>query len=124
MGVEVATDGRYPGPEVDGALGPAVGLPLGVHRKTGRRYPLFDAAGLPCTFTATEKAAAFVLGVTRARAAPLRERWHALVATRKAERTKRAQQAEQVRAVGVREVPDAPQSPRAAQVGPPVATRP
>jgi hypothetical protein len=122
MGVEIPTYELYPDTSAVGALGHAVRLPLGVHRKTGRRYPLFDAAGLPCTFTATEKATAFVLGVTRARAAPLRERWQVLVATRKAERAKRAQQAEQVGAVGVRDVPASPASPRGVRVGPQVGT--
>jgi TOTE conflict system, Archaeo-Eukaryotic Primase domain len=120
MGVEIPTYELYPDTSVVGALGHAVRLPLGVHRKTGRRYPLFDDEGLPCTFTATENAAAFVLGVTRARAAPLRERWQALVATRKAARAKQTQQAEQVSAVGVRE---SPESTRGARVGPQVGTR-
>jgi hypothetical protein len=44
-----------------GTLGHAVRLPLGIHRLTGKRYPLFDAAGHPCAFTSIEAALRFVL---------------------------------------------------------------
>jgi hypothetical protein len=42
-------------------LGQAVRLPLGVHRRTGRRYPLLNAEGLPCVFTLLERAVRFVV---------------------------------------------------------------
>jgi hypothetical protein len=42
-----------------GALGHAVRLPLGIHRRTGRRYALFDQYGHPCAFTSTEAAVRF-----------------------------------------------------------------
>ncbi len=55
-------------------------LPLGVHRKTGMRYPLFDTAGLPCVFTSSEKAATFLLDTPKIIAAPLRAQWEASAA--------------------------------------------
>jgi hypothetical protein len=60
--------------------------PEGEGERTGRRYPLFDKQGLPCAFTSTEKAA-FVLGAPRIAAGPLCERWRAMRADRRAERT-------------------------------------
>jgi len=64
-GAEVPAHELYPdAPGMAGALGHAVRLPLGVHRRTGRRYPPHDAGGLPCVFTAPERAAAFVLDTT------------------------------------------------------------
>jgi hypothetical protein len=42
-------------------LGQAVRLPLGIHRRTGRRYPLLDEEGLPCVFTALDRAVRFVV---------------------------------------------------------------
>jgi hypothetical protein len=48
------------------------------------RYPLFDAQGNPCDFTTMEKAAAFVMDGPRVAAEPLRERWQAVVAERRA----------------------------------------
>jgi hypothetical protein len=47
--------------ETSSTLGHAVRLPLGVHRVTGRRYPIFDAEGHPCAFTSTAAAMRFVL---------------------------------------------------------------
>jgi hypothetical protein len=58
QGVEVPALEFYPDSCARGVLGHAVRLPLGVHRKTGLRYPFFDEQGLPCTFTVIEKAAA------------------------------------------------------------------
>jgi len=80
QGVEVPALEFYPDGCVLSALGHAVRLPLGVHRKTGLRYPLFDAEGLPCVFTSLEKAAAFLLATPRISAAPLRAQWEASAA--------------------------------------------
>jgi hypothetical protein len=46
---------------VAGTLGQAVRLSLGIHRQTGRRYPLLDAEGLPCVFTTLERAVRYVV---------------------------------------------------------------
>ncbi len=78
--VEVPALELYPDGCASGALGHAARLPLGVHRKTGQRYPLFDAEGLPCVFTSLEKAAAFLLATPRIAATPLRARREASVA--------------------------------------------
>ncbi len=80
QGIEVPALELYPDACAPGALGHAVRLPLGVHRKTGLRYPLFDAEGLPCVFTSLEKAAAFLLATPRIAAAPLRAQWEASAA--------------------------------------------
>jgi hypothetical protein len=61
QGVEVPAHELYPDTGAVGALGHAVRLPLGIHRKTGVRYPPYDVAGLPCVFTVPARAAAFVL---------------------------------------------------------------
>ncbi len=95
MGVEIPAYELYPDTPAVGALGHAVRLPLGVHRKTGMRYPLFDAGGLPCAFTAIEKAAGFVLAAPRVAAGTLRARWEVIVADRTAERAERALGTEQ-----------------------------
>jgi hypothetical protein len=60
-GVEIPTHERYPDVSGPGGIGHAMRLPLGIHRKTGRRYPLFDEDGLPCAFTSPARAATFVL---------------------------------------------------------------
>jgi hypothetical protein len=86
MGVEIPAHELYPDAIGTGRLGHAVRLPLGVHRRTGRRYPLFDEHALPCAFTSMEKAAAFVLGAPRVAAGPLRERWREMCAGRTAGR--------------------------------------
>jgi len=90
-GVEIPAHELYPDAQAAAApanrLGHAVRLPLGVHRKTGVRYPLFDAQGLPCAFSTPERTAAFVLDAPRVSAAPLSEAWRAVVAERKATRT-------------------------------------
>jgi len=78
--VEVPALELYPDGCAPGGLGHAVRLPLGVHRKTGLRYPLFDTEGLPCVFTSLQKAAAFVLDTPRIAAVPLRAQWEASVA--------------------------------------------
>jgi hypothetical protein len=48
-----------------GTLGQAVRLPLGVHRLTGRRYPLLDAEGVPCVFSSLEMAGRWVVELPR-----------------------------------------------------------
>jgi hypothetical protein len=55
----------YPDTDAAGALGHAVRLPLGIHRLTGKRYPLFDAQEHPCAFTTPEAAVRFVLALPR-----------------------------------------------------------
>jgi hypothetical protein len=90
QGVEIPAHELYPDAPATAALarrlGHAVRLPLGVHRKTGRRYPLFDAQGLPCAFTMVERAVAFILDVPRVVSGPLREQWQISLAQRAAER--------------------------------------
>ncbi len=86
QGTEIPAHELYPDTPAARALGHAVRLPLGVHRRTGLRYPLFDEHGLPCAFTSMEKAAAFVLGAPRVAAGPLRERWRVMLADRTAGR--------------------------------------
>jgi len=89
-GVEISTHELYPDAIGRGMLGHAVRLPLGVHRRTGLRYPLFDAQKLPCAFTTMDKAAEFVLAAARVKADPLRERWQNVVAGRVAATVARA----------------------------------
>ncbi len=84
QGVEVPALELYPDGCAPGALGHAVRLPLGVHRKTGLRYPLFDTEDLPCVFTSLEKAAAFLLATPGISATPLRAQWEASVAEQEA----------------------------------------
>ncbi len=80
-GVEVPTYELYPDTGAGSALGHAVRLPLGVHRKTGRRYPLYDSEGLPCVFSSPAKAAAYLLDATpRVPATFARARWAAFIA--------------------------------------------
>jgi hypothetical protein len=57
----VPTIELYPNTTAAGSLGHAVRLPLGIHRLTGRRYPLFDEQGSPCAFTTPEAAVRFLL---------------------------------------------------------------
>jgi len=96
MGVEIPAYELFPNTPAVGAFAYGVRLPLGVHRKTGLRYPLFDVEGLPCAFTATEKAAAFILVVPRVSTTMLRERWEIVVADRKAGRAERPVSVERV----------------------------
>jgi hypothetical protein len=88
QGVEIPAHELYPDTSAMAApakrLGHAVRLPLGVHRRTSVRYPLFDMQGNPCAFTTAERAAVFVLDTPRIAAEPLRERWQVVVADRKA----------------------------------------
>jgi hypothetical protein len=79
-GVELPALELYPdaAAPVVGALGHAVRLPLGVHRLTGKRYPLFDEHGNPCAFTSTAAAVRFVLARPRIPAQWLAERDRAL----------------------------------------------
>jgi hypothetical protein len=68
----------YPIATEPGMLGQAVRLPLGIHQLTGKRYPLFDAEGLPCAFTTTRAALEFVLAQPRVSSRLLRARWREL----------------------------------------------
>jgi len=80
-GVEVPAHELYPDTGAAGALGHAVRLPLGVHRKTGRRYPPYDAGALPCVFSSPARAAAYVLDAApRIPAALVRAPWEAFLA--------------------------------------------
>jgi hypothetical protein len=74
-GVEVPAHERYPDATGLGGVGHAMRLPLGVHRKTGRRYPLFDNDGLPCAFTSPARAATFVLDTPVISAAWAQRQW-------------------------------------------------
>src|SRR5215469_738275 len=62
--LEVPAHELYPDTGVAGVLGHAVRLPLGLHRKTGQRYPPYDDEGLPCLFSSVERATTFVLEAT------------------------------------------------------------
>ena len=50
-GLDLARLELYPDTDRPGALGHAVRLPLGIHRRTGARYPLLDATGRPLPLT-------------------------------------------------------------------------
>jgi hypothetical protein len=52
-------------PDKEQGLGHAVRLPLGVHRKSGRRYPLLDAEGLPLRFASRPAAVRYLLALPR-----------------------------------------------------------
>jgi hypothetical protein len=58
-GVELTKLEVYPNAEQ--GLGHPVRLPLGGHRRTGKRYSLIDSQGLPLTFTSQEAAVSFIL---------------------------------------------------------------
>jgi hypothetical protein len=60
-GLSVPSLEVYPNTAVPGALGHAVRLPLGIHRLTNKRYPLFDGNGIPCALTSTGAAIHFLL---------------------------------------------------------------
>jgi len=55
----------YPDSDQPGALGHAVRLPLGVHRRTGQRYPLLDVDGAPLVFPDRTAALAYLLAHPR-----------------------------------------------------------
>jgi len=74
-GVEVPAHERYPDTSGSGGIGHAMRLPLGIHRKTGRRYPLFDEEGLLCAFTSTARAATFVLDIPVISSAWAQKQW-------------------------------------------------
>jgi hypothetical protein len=74
-GIEVPAHERYPVTPGPGGIGHAMRLPLGIHRKTGRRYPLFDDEGLPCAFTSPARAAMFVLDIPAISAAWAQRHW-------------------------------------------------
>jgi hypothetical protein len=57
---------------------------LGIHRKTGKRYPLFDEEGLPCAFTSLARAIAFVLATPLISAQWAEAQWNAYRADRHA----------------------------------------
>jgi hypothetical protein len=84
VGVEVPTHERYPDLPGPGAIGHSVRLPLGIHRKTGKRYPLFDEEGLPCAFTSLARAVAFVLATPVISAHWAEAQWNAYRAERRA----------------------------------------
>lgn len=52
-------------PDKEQGLGHAVRLPLGVHRKSGRRYPLLDAEGLSLRFASRPAAVRYLLALPR-----------------------------------------------------------
>jgi hypothetical protein len=82
QGVEVPAHELYPDTGSAGALGHAVRLPLGIHRKTGLRYPPYDTEGLPCVFSSPERAAAYILEATsRIPGALMRGPWEAFLAS-------------------------------------------
>ncbi len=55
----------YPDTDRPDALGHAVRLPLGVHRRIGRRYPLLDRDGTPLVFPDRVAALAYLLAYPR-----------------------------------------------------------
>jgi hypothetical protein len=55
----------YPDADRPDALGHAVRLPLGVHRRTGRRYPLLDGDGTPLVFPDRVAALAYLIAYPR-----------------------------------------------------------
>ncbi len=75
QGVAPARVELYPDTDRPGALGHAVRLPLGVHRRTGQRYPLIGSDGRPLTFSSTEASVTFVLAQARVPARWLHAHW-------------------------------------------------
>ncbi len=71
----IPTHELYPNASVAGALGHPVRLPLGIHRLTGTRYPLFDAEGHPCAFTSPEAALRFVLATPHVPVETVQHAW-------------------------------------------------
>jgi hypothetical protein len=78
-GVTLPSYELYPSALEPGMLGQAVRLPLGIHLMTGKRYPLFDAVGMPCAFTSTRAALQFVLEQPRVSTRLITRRWKALL---------------------------------------------
>jgi TOTE conflict system, Archaeo-Eukaryotic Primase domain len=76
QGVEVPAHECYPDLVGPGAIGHAMRLPLGTHRKTGHRYPLFDAQGTLCAFTTLGRAVAAVLATPLLSAASAEAQWN------------------------------------------------
>jgi hypothetical protein len=64
---------------VAGTLGQPVRLPLGLHRLTGTRYPLFDSEGHPCAFTSAETALHVVLALPRVKVSRVQQAWRRFV---------------------------------------------
>lgn len=64
-GLELPACELYPDIWTKGSLGHAVRYPLGMHRLTGTRYPLFDPDGLPRAFTSIETALHALLELPR-----------------------------------------------------------
>jgi len=58
-----------------GGLGHAMRLPLGVHRRTQRRYPLLDQVGMPLPGGVQEGATYLIDGASRVRAGLVEARW-------------------------------------------------
>jgi hypothetical protein len=85
-GMEVPAHERYPDAPGSGGIGHAMRLPLGIHRKTGKRYPLFDDEGLPCAFTSTARAAMFVLDTRLISTAWAQRQWEQYRADRQSHR--------------------------------------
>jgi hypothetical protein len=73
-GVELTKLEIYP--NADQGLGHPVRLPLGVHRRTGKRYPLLDSHGEPMTFRSQEAAVSFILAQPHVPLSWLKASWH------------------------------------------------
>jgi hypothetical protein len=76
-GVEVPAHERYPDLGGPGGLGHAMRLPLGIHRKTGQRYPLFDEEGASCMFPSLGRAVAFIVETPAISAMWAEAQWNA-----------------------------------------------
>lgn len=73
--VSVPPHELYPDTSTSGALGHAVRLPLGVHRQTGRRYPLLGTDGAPLAFSSLEGSLAWFVGQPRIPVSWLKSTW-------------------------------------------------
>jgi hypothetical protein len=67
----------YPDTSQAGALGHAVRLPLGVHRRTSRRYPLLDTRGMPYHAGAPEESVRLLLEAPRVSSTTVQAQWGA-----------------------------------------------
>jgi hypothetical protein len=70
----------YPDTRAPYSVGQAVRLPLGIHRRTGRRYPLLDRSGRPMQAASLAESLRYVLATPRVSAEEVRRRWAAFVA--------------------------------------------
>lgn len=75
QGMRLPVHEQYPDTASSGALGHAVRLPLGIHRLTGRRYPLLGADGLPLAFSSLEGTLSWFLAQPRISAHWLQASW-------------------------------------------------